>query len=74
VDNGRDGLLRPPDSDALAIGLIELASDPARRRRLGAAAVEAASKRGWERSLAQLAEGYGRVLAYRGAARVRRAA
>jgi glycosyltransferase involved in cell wall biosynthesis/predicted metal-dependent phosphoesterase TrpH len=62
VHNGRDGLLRPPDADALAVALLELANDPARRGRLGAAGVEAAADRGWDRALSQLAAGYGRAL------------
>ena len=62
VHNGRDGLLRPPDADALAVALLELANDPARRGRLGAASAEAAADRGWDRALSQLAAGYGRAL------------
>jgi glycosyltransferase involved in cell wall biosynthesis/predicted metal-dependent phosphoesterase TrpH len=63
IHNGRDGLLRPADADALAIALLELSNDPARRARLGAAGVEAAAGRGWERALEQLAAGYRRALA-----------
>jgi glycosyltransferase involved in cell wall biosynthesis len=63
VHNGRNGLLRPPDADALALALLELSGNPARRARLGAAAVEAAEARGWDRALGQLAAGYGRLLA-----------
>jgi glycosyltransferase involved in cell wall biosynthesis len=73
VQNGRDGLLRPADADALAVALLELANDPARRGRLGAAGVEAAAQRSWERALEQLAVGYRRVLAAP-AERVRQAA
>jgi glycosyltransferase involved in cell wall biosynthesis len=63
IHNGRDGLLRPADADVLAIALLELSNDPARRARLGAAGVEAAAGRGWERALEQLAAGYRRALA-----------
>jgi glycosyltransferase involved in cell wall biosynthesis len=70
VDNGRTGLLRPADADSLGIALLELASDPGRRARLGAAAVEAARARGWDRALSQLASGYATVL---GAERMREA-
>jgi glycosyltransferase involved in cell wall biosynthesis/predicted metal-dependent phosphoesterase TrpH len=73
VHNGRDGLLRPADPDALAIALLELAANPARRARLGAAGVESAAGRSWERALEQLAVGYRRVLAAP-AARLRQAA
>ena len=68
VDNGRTGLLRPADADSLGIALLELAADPGRRARLGAAAVEAARARGWDRALSQLAGGYATVL---GAERMR---
>jgi glycosyltransferase involved in cell wall biosynthesis len=63
VQNGRTGLLRPPDADALALGLLELAGNPARRARLGEAAAEVASARSWDRALSQLAGGYTKVLA-----------
>jgi glycosyltransferase involved in cell wall biosynthesis/predicted metal-dependent phosphoesterase TrpH len=68
VDNGRTGLLRPADADSLGIALLELASDPGRRARLGAAAVEAARLRSWDRAMSQLASGYATVL---GAERMR---
>jgi glycosyltransferase involved in cell wall biosynthesis len=70
VDNGRTGLLRPADADSLGIALLELASDPDRRARLGLAAVAAARARGWDRALSQLASGYATVL---GAERMREA-
>jgi glycosyltransferase involved in cell wall biosynthesis len=67
VDNGRTGLLRPPDSDALAVALLELSGDPARRKRLGTAGAEAAAGHSWERALEQLAAGYSSVLKPAGA-------
>jgi glycosyltransferase involved in cell wall biosynthesis/predicted metal-dependent phosphoesterase TrpH len=63
VHNGRTGLLRPPDADALALALLELSGNPARRARLGAAALQAAEARGWDRALGQLAAGYAKLLA-----------
>jgi len=74
VLNGRTGLLRPPDADALALALLELAGNPARRARLGEAALEATAARGWERALSQLAAGYGRLLTHRVVERIHHAA
>jgi glycosyltransferase involved in cell wall biosynthesis/predicted metal-dependent phosphoesterase TrpH len=58
VADGRTGLLRPADADALAGALRELAADPALRRRLAGAALEQVRGRSWERALERLAEGY----------------
>jgi glycosyltransferase involved in cell wall biosynthesis len=45
IDDGRDGLLVPPgDSAAMARAIVALLQDPARRRRLGAAARSAAAR------------------------------
>ena len=41
--------------------MLRLASSPLLRRRLGAAGVNAAQGRSWERSLEQLAAGYARA-------------
>jgi glycosyltransferase involved in cell wall biosynthesis len=58
IEDGRTGLLRPPDAGALADAILELAADPARRRRLAAAALEEVRARTWQRALERLAEGY----------------
>ncbi|MFL5833700.1 MAG: hypothetical protein ACJ76B_06945, partial [Solirubrobacterales bacterium] len=60
--NRHTGLLCRPDPDHLAGALLQLASSPARRHQLGAAAVLAARERSWERALGQLAAGYRRAL------------
>ncbi|MGB7684353.1 MAG: glycosyltransferase [Solirubrobacterales bacterium] len=58
VENRHTGLLCRPDPDHLAGALLQLASSPLLRRRLGAAAAQAARERSWERSMEQLAAGY----------------
>jgi glycosyltransferase involved in cell wall biosynthesis len=58
IDDGRTGLLRPADSEALAAAVLELAAAPELRRRLAAAALEDVRARTWERALERLAEGY----------------
>ena len=63
IEDGRSGLLAPPDADALASALAGLAARPSMRAQLGAAGVEAARGRSWERALGQLADGYARALA-----------
>jgi glycosyltransferase involved in cell wall biosynthesis len=67
IEDGRTGLLRAPPR--LADGIGELAGSPALRRRLAAGALAGARGRTWERSLAQLADGYRRALAGSDAAR-----
>jgi glycosyltransferase involved in cell wall biosynthesis/predicted metal-dependent phosphoesterase TrpH len=62
VENRHTGLLCRPDRDHLAGALLQLAASPLLRRRLGAAAAEAARGRSWERSMEQLAAGYRRAL------------
>ncbi len=56
-------LLCRPDADHLAGAVLQLASSPALRQRLGEAAIGAARSRSWERALEQLASGYRRTLA-----------
>jgi len=67
VENRHTGLLCRPDPDHLAGALLQLASSPALRHQLGAAAVLAARERSWERALGQLAAGYRRALEAQGA-------
>lgn len=62
VDDGRTGVLCPPDPQALAGALIDLATDAARRAQLGAAAAAAAQRRTWQSCLAELAAGYQRAV------------
>jgi glycosyltransferase involved in cell wall biosynthesis len=62
VEDGRTGRLCPPDAGALADAVVALAADSARRGRLARAALAAVRTRTWERSLGQLAAGYGRAL------------
>jgi glycosyltransferase involved in cell wall biosynthesis/predicted metal-dependent phosphoesterase TrpH len=58
IEDGRTGLLRPADPDALAAALCELAAAPALRGRVAAAALQEVRGRTWERALERLAEGY----------------
>jgi glycosyltransferase involved in cell wall biosynthesis/predicted metal-dependent phosphoesterase TrpH len=63
VENGVTGRLCPPDAEALADGLIELATRPGLRAALSLQARLTAAERSWESSLAQLATAYARTLA-----------
>jgi glycosyltransferase involved in cell wall biosynthesis len=69
IENRHTGLLCRPDADHLAGALLQLASSPLLRRRLGTAAVNAARERSWERAMGQLAAGYRRALEEPAAAR-----
>jgi glycosyltransferase involved in cell wall biosynthesis/predicted metal-dependent phosphoesterase TrpH len=62
IENRHTGILCRPDPDHLAGAVLQLASSPALRRRLGEAAVRAAGARSWGRALEQLAAGYRRAL------------
>jgi glycosyltransferase involved in cell wall biosynthesis/predicted metal-dependent phosphoesterase TrpH len=62
VEDRRTGLLCPPDPDRLAGAILQLATSPALRRRMGSAAIGAARTRSWELALEQLAAGYRRGL------------
>jgi len=62
IENRHTGLLCRPDPDHLAGALLQLASEPEFRARLGAAGARAARERSWERALGQLATGYRRAL------------
>jgi glycosyltransferase involved in cell wall biosynthesis/predicted metal-dependent phosphoesterase TrpH len=69
VGDGRTGLLVPPeDPGLLAVALLELANDPARRAQMGAAGLAAARARTWDAAIAQIAEVYRRVLGLESAA------
>jgi glycosyltransferase involved in cell wall biosynthesis/predicted metal-dependent phosphoesterase TrpH len=63
VENRHTGILCRPDADHLAGAVLQLASSPVLRTRLGDAAVGNAATRSWERALEQLAAGYRRTLA-----------
>ncbi len=58
IENRHTGILCRPDADHLAGAVLQLASSPALRQRLGEAAVRHAATRSWERALEQLAAGY----------------
>jgi glycosyltransferase involved in cell wall biosynthesis/predicted metal-dependent phosphoesterase TrpH len=62
VENRHTGLLCRPDPDHLAGALLQLASSPLLRRHLGAAGVDAARGRSWERAMGQLGAGYRHAL------------
>jgi glycosyltransferase involved in cell wall biosynthesis/predicted metal-dependent phosphoesterase TrpH len=62
VADGITGRLCPADAGALAGAVTELAAQPLQRERLAATALDAVATRTWERSLAQLADGYRRAL------------
>ena len=62
IDDGEDGLLRPPAAGALAGALLALAGSAALRGRLGRAARRSIEARTWERALDRLAAGYQGVL------------
>jgi glycosyltransferase involved in cell wall biosynthesis/predicted metal-dependent phosphoesterase TrpH len=69
IENRHTGILCRPDADHLAGAVLQLASSPALRGRLGEAAARAARARSWERALEQLAGGYRRTLADQAASR-----
>jgi glycosyltransferase involved in cell wall biosynthesis/predicted metal-dependent phosphoesterase TrpH len=68
VEDRATGLLCPPDPDRLAGAVLRLGASPALRRRMGAAGIGAARRRGWEQAMEQLAAGYSRALGEAGAA------
>jgi glycosyltransferase involved in cell wall biosynthesis/predicted metal-dependent phosphoesterase TrpH len=63
IRDGESGRLCPPDPDALAAAVLELAASPMLRRRLGQRGVDVARARTWARALEELADGYARALA-----------
>jgi glycosyltransferase involved in cell wall biosynthesis/predicted metal-dependent phosphoesterase TrpH len=74
VDDGRTGLLRPADADALADAVCRLAEAPLLRKALAANALHAVRARTWEASLGRLADGYRAAIASCRAEGVARAA
>jgi glycosyltransferase involved in cell wall biosynthesis/predicted metal-dependent phosphoesterase TrpH len=62
IDDDVDGLLRAADPDALASAVLALAASPLKREALGLAALRAARRRTWERTLELLAAGYRQAL------------
>jgi glycosyltransferase involved in cell wall biosynthesis len=62
VEDGVTGLVRPPDADALAGAVLDLARAPAARRRFARAGLRAVAGQSCERALRRLAEGYRRAL------------
>jgi glycosyltransferase involved in cell wall biosynthesis/predicted metal-dependent phosphoesterase TrpH len=69
IENRHTGILCRPDADHLAGAVLQLASSPVLRQRLGEAAVRKAGTRSWARALEQLAGGYRRALDETAAAR-----
>ncbi|WP_353866769.1 glycosyltransferase [Svornostia abyssi] len=75
VEDGVSGRLCPPDADALAATVNELASQPLVRERLAIGGLASVRERTWDAALRRLADGYRQALAAReGGAEVRRAA
>jgi glycosyltransferase involved in cell wall biosynthesis/predicted metal-dependent phosphoesterase TrpH len=63
VDDGRTGLLRPADADALADAVCHLAAAPLLRRALASSALHAVRGRTWDAALRRLADGYHAAIA-----------
>ena len=62
VVDGETGRLCDPDPGMLAAAILQLADSPAWRAKLGRQAIEAARARTWEAAMAELADGYDRVI------------
>jgi glycosyltransferase involved in cell wall biosynthesis/predicted metal-dependent phosphoesterase TrpH len=62
IDDGRTGVLCPPDAAILADAVCSLAARRGRRDRLAKTALQAVKQRTWESSLQRLADGYNRTL------------
>jgi glycosyltransferase involved in cell wall biosynthesis len=58
ISSGENGLLAPPDADALAESLLTLLSTPLLRERLRRSALASVQERTWSASLERLAAGY----------------
>jgi glycosyltransferase involved in cell wall biosynthesis/predicted metal-dependent phosphoesterase TrpH len=74
IEDRVSGLLCEARPQALANGVLELASSPLLCERLASAGLAAAEARTWEAALERLAEGYSRALAGAGAGAEARAA
>ncbi|HEV3047167.1 MAG TPA: glycosyltransferase [Solirubrobacteraceae bacterium] len=72
IEHRVTGLLCEPDAGQLAGAVLELASAPLLRKRIAGAALRGVRRRTWERTMALLAAGYERALAWheRGGAHV----
>jgi glycosyltransferase involved in cell wall biosynthesis/predicted metal-dependent phosphoesterase TrpH len=68
VRDGETGRLCPPDAQAIAAAVTQIAGAPAYRAKLAAQGLAAARSRTWEQAMEQLAAGYDAALAPRGAA------
>jgi glycosyltransferase involved in cell wall biosynthesis len=62
IEDGRTGVLCPPDFEVLAEAVVSLARSKGRRSRLAGAALNAVSQRTWAASMTRLADGYSRTL------------
>jgi glycosyltransferase involved in cell wall biosynthesis/predicted metal-dependent phosphoesterase TrpH len=62
IEDRESGLLCPPDAEALARAVLELADRPLLRKRLARAGLAAVRDRTWERSLMRLSSSYRRLL------------
>ncbi len=58
IEHRASGILCPPEVDALADAVVELAGSPILRERLSRAGLAAVRERTWERALGRLGEGY----------------
>ncbi|HWI21504.1 MAG TPA: glycosyltransferase [Baekduia sp.] len=66
IEDGRTGVLCPPDYEVLAEAVVSLARSKGRRSRLAGAALNAVSQRTWAASMMRLADGYSRTLSIAG--------
>jgi glycosyltransferase involved in cell wall biosynthesis len=64
VRDGITGLLRPPDAEALAGAVLDLAGAPLARDRIARAALADVAGRTWEAALERLAAGYRAAIAH----------
>ena len=69
IEDGADGILCPPDADALADAVVRVAASPILRERLARGGLAAARRRTWERSMEELAAGYRQALGIAGSER-----